>query len=379
MRDHRRSRPRSPPQRVEGDSYIPSYSKLNKPRPPLRKRADRRPSRPEPVRRGDNGWKRQRVDVEGEERQTFSKGNVQSTEESKAVQPPHESDMEDIISLGESDVETAPLVTPKDAVPTSNGAKQAGTERQPAIAIRGIAQNKPAVNKDGKEVDLIRDFGPDLLSRLSGPSETYHSAGRLNGNGVTRSAQPQMMSSNGIQMKGRGFRRGTVNSEMHATLMARLNEEKLRSANIPSTPASPQSGKEVDEATEASLREHVLQVLKQRRQQKVQPVANGTDDGEASKSGPVDSKDTSPPFCIDKSTRAALLQARLANERAAVSPPIPSSASTMSLKAPNTTSASAAAMVKAASSTAASDAAQRMAELKKKLAEQKAARGKMST
>lgn len=376
MRDHRRSRPRSPPQRVEGDSYIPSYSKLNKPRPPPRKRADRRPS--EPVRRGDNGWKRQRVDIEGEEPQTFSKENVQSTEESKAVQPPHESDMEDIISLGESDVETAPLVTPKDAVPTSNGAKQAGTERQPAIAIRGIAQNKPAVNKDGKEVDLIRDFGPDLLSRLSGPSETSHSAGRLNGNGVTRSAQPQMMSSNGIEMKGRGFRRGTVNSEMHATLMARLNEEKLRSANIPSTPASPQSGKEVDEATEASLREHVLQVLKQRRQQKVQPVANGTDDGEASKPGPVDSKDTSPPFCIDKSSRAALLQARLATERAAVSPPIPSSASPMPLKAPDTTSASAA-MVKATSSTAASDAAQRMAELKKRLAEQKAARGKTST
>lgn len=371
-RDSRRSARDSPPRRVEGDSYIPRYSKLNKPRAPPKKKRDRRPSRADPARRGDNGWQRQRVPEE-DRRDSSRQESAQLVETLKEAEALHESEMEEEISLGGSDIETAPPAAPRNLPSAGNGKEHESGTRQPAISIRGIAHSKPAVNNDGKEVDVIRDFGPDLLSRLSGPRDPYRESAAANGSSSSRLAQSHPEVANGIQMKGRGFRKGLVNREMHATLMARLNEERLRSANMQSVPTSPQPGREVDEKTEASLREHVLEVLKQRRQQKAN-TAPSESNGHYVPAQPVEaSKSELKDTTSEKASRLALLQARLAKERAAISPPVPADASAQVTNASDKTRTGEA---KGSSPPATNDAATRMAELKKRLAGQKAMREK---
>lgn len=283
--------------------------------------------------------------------------------------PKPEWDPEDEISLGESDVDSAPLITPKDDVlPPPKKASEPKTQAQ-ALSIRGLAQTRPGDNGNGLEVDLIRDFGPDLLSRLSGSTNSTTRDAQSNGWPNARSMPPQATSSKGIQMKGRGFRKGLVSSEMHATLMARLSEEKSRSeATSPVLVGDIHRSKSA-EKSEASLREHVLQVLKQRREQAAQTAST-----QSAKIGKAQDEveATSGVLANSRASRTALLQSRLAAEKAAISPPILSPNDTRSQPAAETVKPSEPPPEDTA--TSAGDPAQRMAELRGRLAEQKAAR-----
>lgn len=357
-----------PPSRREGDSYIPSYSKLNKTRPPPRKRVDRR------VSRGD----RVRAEVSSRYASESRASEPQSSRVQEAAPslpvpteaPAREESDDGGISLGESDYESAPLVTPKDDTYNTNKTMQANQVRQSALSIRGLAQARPTVNENGKEVDVIRDLGPDLLSRLSGSRSESNAHNSPAQSGSGRLLHSQANSSAGIQMKGRGFRKGKVNSEMHANLMARLNEEKLRSGSAsPVSIAGPQ-GTSASEKSEASLREDVLQVLKERRQNTERSVSHTLK--VAARQVEAHPTPTSAQTG-HKSSKFALLQSRLAAERAAISPPVPSPP--ISIGQPSTALPSTRSEEEAKETGSAVNPADRMAELKRRLAEQKAARG----
>lgn len=365
----------SPPLRRAGDSYIPSYSRLNRARPPPRKRADRRLSRDDGARRTDEAWHR------SEQRERKIKPLPESREaavEEVTMRPlaQPEWDPEDEISLGESDPESAPLVTPKDDLtrPSQPQEKAAGNQtQQPALSIRGLARTKPAMNGSGAEVDLIRDFGPDLLSRLSGStrSTTVSTPSSLQSN--SRLMNSQTTTSNAIQMKGRGFRKGTVSSETHATLMARLDEEKLRSGAMSPDQIRESPGGTINEKSEASLRQHVLQVLKQRREQ---AIMSGSLQAVEDKRAQDETSVASGVSKEAKSSRLALLQSRLAAEKAAISSPDPSIGGAADQPASAVTKPSDSPSTEQVIPSRGNGPAQRMAELKRRLAEQKAARSR---
>lgn len=354
----------SPSHRREGDSYIPSYSILNKADRPPRKRANRRPSQDRSRRSAGNARNHQEQPTSKSDPQQ-GRAEARPTANLSETTRKDESDVEDVISLGESDYESAPLV-PHRGEPVPHRSDQAHRVRQAALSIRGLAQSKPLVKENGKEIDVIRDLAPDLLSRLSGPRGDNTSGNPSASDTQSPSLDPISGSAEGIQMKGRGFRKGRVNSEMHATLMARLSEEKMRSETIPSPAAIVANGHQSTEKTEASLREHVLHVLKERREQ---AMRSNTSELATEHFQSIGASASAPVQADSKTARLAILQSRLAAERAAISPPIPAEQPAQ----PGSQGPSGGTTRPAASSTA-SDASVRMAELKRRLAEQKAAR-----
>lgn len=318
-----RKRSASPPKRKtideperlrRGDSYIPSYSRLSRTKPrarsrslgdPAEKSRGRRESRPTPI---PNAFVAESHLTEGDSAPVL-----------------HDFDMEDAISLGESDLDTAPLVTPQDSQIIPQAIPVGQSHVKSALNIRGLAASRPTAAQSS--IDVIKELGPDLLSRLSSSQQS-----RRDGN---QEGDAEFVNGHGnpaILRKGRGFRRGQITEAMQADLMAKVDIEGRESNGNSGLTAN--KGSAASEDTEASLREHVLAVLRQRRLEKMRREVDAADqdaqvqpevNGSLPPSLPAKVADPSDPSGA-RDTRAKLRD-RLAQGRAALSPTIESSQS----------------------------------------------------
>ena len=229
------SRAREPPFRSSRDIYIPDYSRKQERRPSqsLRRPSSSRVSgRREPeqviaetptIEEGASHQLANReaetpVLVQEESNNGLLPGDLQDL-----------SDIEDIISLGGSDVDTASLVTPLDYTveashrhDTSAGPGTAkDVNSKPAISIRGVASLAKVNAVTGSSAQGIPRQGErDLLSRIS---QLPVAVGRMHQDRLMHDKSTVVQDMPAVQKYS-----GTVSSDLKAALMARLKEEKER-------------------------------------------------------------------------------------------------------------------------------------------------------
>lgn len=259
-----------PPRRARRDVYIPEYSRSSD-----RRSSDtgRRPASAQADRVDENEIPAPTPDIRPDTSADLALGKsdtpvipqheVTQANVAAAVQELQDlSDIEDIISLGGSDVETASLITPHDQIAESVSVHRADdNERRPGLRDRQASstgqenRTKPGISIRGMAgKSRLVSTGPknevDLFSRISGFSRGRMHQDRL-ANG--RSSVPQDLPA--IQKYS-----DAGSNDVMAALMARLKNEKDLHQAVETRLAAVRTAER-----EKKLREGVLAIMAAKR------------------------------------------------------------------------------------------------------------------
>lgn len=266
-----------PAQRTGRDVYIPEYSRQRHRRPSdAHRRRFPSPRREQRHHHFDSPMSTPDIRPDGQQSALLNKSETpvipqhEVSQESIAavVQELQDlSDLEDIISLGESEGESASLVTPYDSIVQSVAVRDADEDSKSNLRAEGSAQgrdvsSKPAISIRGvarqpKAASLLSRAKPDLLSRISGIAMANgpRHQDRL---AYDRSTRPEDKSASHKYS-------GTVSQDLKTALMARLKTEKDIHQAVESRLAVVRTAER-----EEKLRQNVLAVVAAKKEKAAQ-------------------------------------------------------------------------------------------------------------